>query len=71
MTKIYKVMVMNRFNDDHTTDHFFTTREKAENYAAAVNAKYEAAEKAREYGKMIDHVDLGWGIAEINADEDF
>ena len=71
MTKIYKVMVMNRFDNDHTTDHFFTTKEKAENYAAAVNAKYEAAEKVREYGKMIYHVDLDWGIKEINADEDF
>lgn len=71
MTNIYKVKVMNRFEDDHVTEHFFTTREKAESYAAKVNAKYKAAEEAKEYWRMVDHVDLDWGIEEVPADEEF
>jgi hypothetical protein len=70
MTKIYKVNVMNRFEDDHITEHFFTTREKAENYMNKVNAKYKAAEEAGEYDRMVNHVNEKWGIEEIDADEE-
>lgn len=68
---IYKVKVMNRFEDDHITEYFFTTREKAEIYATKINAEYKSAEEAKEYWRMIDHVDLKWGIEEVPVDEEF
>lgn len=70
MTKIYIVNVMDRFDNDRTTDHYFTTEEKAIRYAERLNATYEAARAAEKYGEMIYHVDLTWGIKAVNADEE-
>ena len=70
MTKIYTVAVMNRFEDDRTETKYFTTKEKAVKYAEKLNAKYEEAEANGKYGEMIYHVDMGWGIKEVTADED-
>ena len=70
MTKIYIVKVMNRFDNDRTTDHYFTAEDKAVKYAERINAKYEAARAAKDYGRMVDHVDMGWGIKAVDADED-
>lgn len=70
MTNIYIVKVMNRFDDDHTTDHYFTTREKAIAYAEKLNTAYEDARKVEKYGRMVYHVDMDWGIKEVVADED-
>lgn len=70
MTNIYIVKVMNRFDDDHITDHYFTTKKKAVAYAEKLNAAYEDARKAEKYGRMVYHVDMDWGIKEVIADED-
>lgn len=70
MTKIYTVAVMNRFENDHTTVKYFTTKEKAIKYAEKINAKYEEARVKEKYGEMVYHVDMNWGIDEIIADEE-
>lgn len=69
MTKIWIVNVMNRFENDATEPHYFTTEEKARAYAERINTKYERAEKAKEYGRMVYHV-ADWGIKAVEADED-
>ena len=70
MTKIWIVNVMNRFDNDHTTPHYFTTEEKARRYAEKINAEYEAARAAKRYGRMVYHVDMDWGIKAVDADEE-
>lgn len=70
MTKIYTVDVMNRFENDHITVKYFTTKEKAIKYAEKINAKYEEARANKNYWEMIYHVDMDWGIGEITADEE-
>lgn len=68
--KIYIVKVMNRFDNDRITPHYFTTEEKANRYADRINAEYEAHREAKEYGKMVDHVNKDWGIVAVDADEE-
>ena len=70
MTKIYTVDVMNRFENDLITVKYFTTKEKAIKYAEKINAKYEEARTNENYGEMVYHVDMNWGIGEITADEE-
>ena len=67
MTKIWIVNVMNRFENDKVTAHYFTTEAKAKTYADKINAKYEEARKAGNYGTMVYHVDK---ITAVDADED-
>lgn len=70
MTKIYTVAVMNRFDNDRTETKYFTTKEKATKYAEKLNVKYEEARTNKDYGRMVYHVDMTWGIGEIAADEE-
>lgn len=70
MTKIYTVAVMNRFENDRAETKYFTTKEKAVKYAEKVNAKYEEARANENYGAMVYHVAMDWGIKEVKADEE-
>ena len=70
MTKIYTVAVMNRFENDRTEIKYFTTKEKAVKYAEKVNAKYEEARANENYGAMVYHEAMDWGIKEVKADEE-
>ena len=70
MKKIWIVNVMNRFENDRITPHYFTTEEKARAYALRINTEYEKAREVKKYGLMVEHVDLGWGIKAVDADEE-
>lgn len=71
MKKFYEVKVMNRFENDRITRvKYFSAAEKANAYAIKVNDEYNTREALGDFGRMVYHVDLDWGIVEHEMDEE-
>lgn len=70
MKKFYEVKVMNRFDNDRVTDvKYFTTAAKALAYATKINDEYNMRKALGDFGRMVYHVDLDWGIVEHTMEE--
>ena len=71
MKKFYQVGVMNRFDNDRVAKvKYFTTAAKAMTYATKVNDEYNLCAALHDFGRMVYHVDLDYGIKELTMDDE-